>query len=62
MIIIILIVIIVIMNVAVPYFTDVSSFIIIIITSHLGQSDKHFTSVPKIISIYFLHALTGQAL
>jgi len=48
------------MNVSVPYFTDASSFDII--TSRLGQSDKYFISVPKIISIYFLHALTGQAL
>jgi len=60
MIVIILIVITVIMNVSVPHFTAVSSFDII--TSRLGQSDKYFTSVPKIISVYFIHALTGQAL
>lgn len=60
MIIIILLVLIVIMSILIPYFTTVISFDII--TSFLGQSDKYFTSVPKIISIYFLHALTGQAL
>ena len=60
MIIIILIVIIVIMNITIPYFTTVRSFDTI--TSRLGQSDKYFTSVPKIMSIYFLHALTGQAM
>lgn len=60
MIIIILIVIIVIMNIAIPYFTTVSSFDII--TFRHVQSDKYFSSVPKIISVYFLHALTGQAL
>jgi hypothetical protein len=48
------------MSILIPYFTTVISFDII--TSFLGQSDKYFTSVPKIISIYFLHALTGQAL
>ena len=60
MIIIILIVIIVTMNIAIPYFTTVSSFDII--TSCLGQSDKYFTSVPKIMSINFLHTLKGEAL
>jgi len=48
------------MNIAIPYFTTVSSFDII--TFRHVQSDKYFSSVPKIISVYFLHALTGQAL
>ena len=48
------------MNIAIPYFTTASSFDII--TSCLGQSDKYFTSVPKIMSINFLHTLKGEAL
>ena len=38
------------MNIVIPYCTKVSSFDII--ASHLGQSDKYFTSFPKIMSIY----------
>lgn len=48
------------MNSVIPYCTTVSSFDII--ASHLGQSDKYFISVPKTMSMYFLHAVTGQAL